>query len=96
MMSDKTPTERFAEVTNPIKQRVGDIKTPINRVADTLKRRYSEDAPAGVFLHPGKPEALRPKNEKETQKRSPHPHQSCFHALRLLRHCLSLLCRRSS
>ena len=48
MMSDKTPTERIAEVTNPIKQRVDDIKTPINRVADTLKRRYSEDAPAGV------------------------------------------------
>ena len=92
-MSDKTPTERIAEVTNPIKQRVGDIKTPINRVADTLKRRYSEDAPEGVFLRPGKP---APQKEKEAQKRSPHPHQSCFHALRLLRHCLSLLCRRSS
>ena len=68
MMSDKTPTERIAEVTNPIKQRVGDIKTPINRVADTLKRRYSEDAPAGVFLRPGKPEALRPKKKKKHKK----------------------------
>lgn len=68
MMSDKTPTERTAEVTNPIKQRVGDIKTPINRVADTLKRRYSEDAPAGVFLRPGKPEALRPRKKKKNKK----------------------------
>ena len=68
MMSDKTPTERIAEVTNPIKQRVGDIKTPINRVADTLKRRYSEDAPAGVFLRPGKPEALRPRKKKKNKK----------------------------
>ena len=68
MMSDKTPTERIAEVTNPIKQRVDDIKTPINRVADTLKRRYSEDAPAGVFLRPGKPEALRPKKKKKHKK----------------------------
>ena len=70
MMSDKTPTERIAEVASPIKQRVDDIKTPINRVADTLKRRYSEDAPAGVFLRPGKPEALRPKKKKKHNRRN--------------------------
>ena len=68
MTSDNNSNRRITEVAAPLKQRVTEIKTPINRMADTLKRRYSEDAPAGVFLNPGKPQALRPKKKKKRKK----------------------------
>lgn len=47
---------------------MANIKTPVNRIADTLKRRYSDDAIADVTLQPGKPQALRTKPSKKHKK----------------------------
>lgn len=45
-----------------------DIKTPYDRISDTLKRRYSEDAPSGFSFLPGKPQALRNRKKKKSKK----------------------------
>ena len=47
----------------------------VQRTADTLKRRYSEDTPnASISFVPGKPEALRTRNNKKKQKKKDKHH----------------------
>lgn len=49
---------------------MSDSKIPVNRMADTLKRRYSEGANAEVFFTPGKPQGLHTK--KKSKKKNKH------------------------
>ncbi len=48
---------------------MSDSKTPIDRLADTLIRRYSEDDLSGVTVKPGKPKGLLPNKKKKKKKK---------------------------